>query len=230
MTSHGTAAEDSGLEMAPHHARLIEKFFDPSSKKVILLRSDPGMGKGNALVALAARLLGEEPAARILFLVPALMRSQFQERFLRAGIPAVILDRYRFREMVDSEPPENFWPRGSLMILSLDFAKQTDVLGELSAAAWGLVVVDEAHLVKGARARALSRIAQSAKRVILSTLPGLKLTDISENDETTVVEWERNSVQNEKGDPIYPGQTAILHEEHFRLSQKDLRLLKALTS
>src|SRR5438093_11393649 len=93
---------NSPMKLLPHQGALIETFFDPASKRLILLRGEVGLGKSVALAALASRLLQEQPTARVLFLVPAAMRSQFAERLRERSTPILLVDRYQFREMLDS--------------------------------------------------------------------------------------------------------------------------------
>src|ERR1035438_7698742 len=103
-----------------HQIAFVETFFNPASKRVILLRGDVGLGKSIALVALVSRLLRGRPTARALFVVPgAALRAQFVEMLRKAGTPTLQVDRYQFREMLDSAIGKELWPAGVVAVLSL---------------------------------------------------------------------------------------------------------------
>ena len=169
---------DLPLKLLPHQAALVETVLDPSTKRVVLLRGDVGLGKGAALIGLATRLLKEQPASRALVLVPAVaLQHQFVERFREQGVSAVLVDRYRLREMLDAASGPELWRPGLVAVLSLDFAKRPDVRDRLTATRWDLVIADEAHSIRGARAEVLRAVMADAQRIVLTTLPGLDLPD-----------------------------------------------------
>src|SRR5664280_890268 len=91
------------MRLLPHQIAFVETFFNPASKRVILLRGEAGLGKSGALVALASKFLRERPTARALFVVPgAALRAHFVDKLRDAGVPTLSVDRYQFREMLDS--------------------------------------------------------------------------------------------------------------------------------
>ena len=81
------------LKLLPHQAVVVEAVLSAAGKRVTLLRGDVGLGKSTTLVALASRLLREQPTARSLFLVPPALRMQFVDMLRRAGTPALLVDR-----------------------------------------------------------------------------------------------------------------------------------------
>jgi superfamily II DNA or RNA helicase len=202
---------DSPMKLLPHQAALVETFFNPASKRVILLRWDVGLGKSAALVALSSRLLQEQPTARALFLVPRVLQAQFVEMLSDAGAPVLLVDRYRFREMLDSTTDGEFWPSGVVAVLSRDFAKESDVLPSLVDARWDLVIVDEAHSFAGPQTDALQRIAASADRVVLAsaTLPDLRLIGVFPTEDATVVECRRDQVVDHDGAAAAPAGSPL---------------------
>ena len=225
MILTGNEQKDNTMKLLPHQNALLETFFDPASKRFILLRGDVGMGKSAALAALVGRLLREEQMARILFLVPATLRIQFFDMLHNMDCPAMIVDRYRFRELLDASAENDFWPKGVALILSIDFAKQTDIQFSLAKVPWDLVIVDEAHMaVRGARAEILQKVVSFANRVILATVISLDLPDIFPADEITMVEWRRHQIVDLNGKPLDMLMRPVLHEVPFKLSAVELQL------
>jgi superfamily II DNA or RNA helicase len=215
---------DLSPTLLPHQAALVETALDPSIKRVVL-RGDVGLGKGAALIGLATRLLKEQPASRVLVLVPAVaLQHQFVERFREQGIPAVLVDRYRLREMLDVAPGSELWRPGLVAVLSLDFAKRPDVRDRLTDTQWDLVIADEAHSIRGARAEVLRAVMAVAQRVVLTTLPGLDLPDTLPIQGSTVVQWNRDRIVDAAGTLIATPPRPLLHEVAFSLTAAELHL------
>jgi superfamily II DNA or RNA helicase len=217
---------DSRMKLLPHQTALADTVLNAESKRIILLRGDVGLGKGTALVALARRLLQERPGARALFLVPAAARWQFVERLRAEGTQTLLVDRYQFREMLDSTMGGEFWPRGVAIVLSQDFAKQSDILESLTGTRWDLVIADEAHGFTGARAQALQRVGASAERVVLATatLPDFQPSGAFPTEDATVVEWRRDRVVDHDGKLLDTAPRPVLHEVPFSLTPPELSL------
>src|SRR6185369_16662474 len=104
------------------------------------LRADVGVGKTTAVAGLVGRLLRERPRARALLLCPAALRVHWLEVLHNEGAPALLVDRYMFREMLESGGGGEVWPRGVAAVLSDDFAKQPDIRDSLVSARWDLVI------------------------------------------------------------------------------------------
>lgn len=224
MSPTARESKDSPGRLLPHQAALLESFFDPVSKRILLLRSEVGLGKGAALVALVCRLLAEKPTARVLLLLPSALRSQMMKRLHDAGAPGMLVDRYRFRELLDSTTGTDLWPGGAVAVLSLDFAKQLDIRESLAESRWDLLIVDEAHSVRGARAEALRRVGASAGRIVLTTLPDMGLPDAFPAADTTEVEWRRDRLVDHQGTPLYAALRPLLHEVLFSCTAAELSL------
>jgi superfamily II DNA or RNA helicase len=230
MSLSGREPKDHPLELLPHQAALVETVFNPTSKRVIRLLGGAGLGKITALVALSGRLLQEQLTARVLFLVPRLLQSQFVERLRNAGIPVLLVDRYQFREMLDSTVGGEFWPSRMAVVLSMDFAKQPDVQESLVKTHWDLVIADEAHLFRGNRAEVLRRVGAVAERVVLSTLPYLELPYTFPVEDITVVEWRRDRIIDHDGRPLDAAPRPVLHEVPFSTTPAELSLRKMVSA
>ena len=229
MSSTTRGSNDTRNELLPHQTAFVETVLNPSGKRVVLLRADVGVGKSTALAALAGRLLQAKPAARVLVLVPGSLREQFRGMLRKVGASAVLVDRYRFRELFDSASGPEIWPRGAITILTPGFAQQADILESLSQTGWDLVIADEAY-GRGAKADTMRRLARSANRVVIasSTIPELNEADLSGGDDPTVVEWRLDALVDQDGRVIGSGPRPIVHEVLFALTPPELGLREAV--
>jgi hypothetical protein len=219
----------SPLRLLPYQSAFVEVVLRDSGKRVTLLRGDVGLGKSRTLVALASRLLQEKRTARSLFLVPAaLIRVQFVEMLRMAGTPALLVDRYKFREMVDSARGNEFWPRGVVVVLSREFARQADILESLASIRWDLVVADEADSFRGASAELLRHVGAAAERLVLATVPNISLPDGFSIEDTAVVDWRRDQIVDRDGKPLDVVPRPVLHEVRFNLSRAEQSLQQAV--
>jgi superfamily II DNA or RNA helicase len=217
------------VELFPHQAALLKTYFDPASERVILLRGDVALGKTVALVALTAQLLQERPTARVLVLAPAALGAQFARMFSEANTRCLLVDRYQFREMRDSTADGEFWPRGMVSVLSLDFAKLPDILDRLTEARWDLVIVDDVHRsMTGRRSEVLRRVGGSAQRLVLATASDVVLTDVFPGEMATTVEWQRNRIVHYDGTLLDTLPPPLLHEVSFTLLPAELSLLDTM--
>lgn len=222
MSQPGKPSTGSSVNLLPHQAALVETFFNPASKRVVLLRGDVGLGKSAALVALACHLLQERPMARVLLLAPNAIGLQFVERLSRAGTMAQHVDRYRYREMLDATIGEELWPSGVVSVLSPDFARQPDIQSSLAATHWAAMIADEAHSIRGDGVLALQRIAAAADRVVLATAtPTCELDSAFPPADTAVVEWRRDQIVDHDGRPFRLRKRPVLKEVSFSQSSAE---------
>ena len=218
--------KNSTLKLLPHQTALLETFFSPDSKRMILLRGDVGLGKSTVLVALTSRLLQEQPMARVLFLGPKALQTRVLVSLNDAGASGLLVDRYQYRQMLDAMSEGELWPDGTVVVMSIDFAKQPDVQDSLAATRWNLVIVDEAHMLRGARAEVLQRVSTCAERVVLATaiLQGLDRPPEFPDIGTTIVDWRRDQIVDQDGKPFKLSPKPILHEIKFSPNSEELRL------
>lgn len=216
------------MNLFPHQSALVDVVFSPQSKRIVLLRGDVGLGKSAALLAVVDRLRQGQPGARALVIVLAGLRPRFLDGLQDAGIPALILDRYRFRELLDSTAGVDLWPSGTVIIVSQEFTRQPDIQNSLTETRWDLVIADEAHCIKGMRARALQRIAASAGRIVLATLPGLEPPEGFPADGATIVEWRRDQLVDRDGKPLDAPPRPLLHEVSFSQSPAESNLFETV--
>jgi hypothetical protein len=194
------------------------------------LRGDVGLGKSAALVALASRLLREQPTARALVVVPAAaLRAHWVEMLRLAGTPTLSVDRYQFRALLDSTTGEEVWPSGVVAVINRDFARQEDIRAALANVRWDLLIVDEAHQFGENLGRELLRlVGESSERIVLATVPHLEIPDAFSETSATVVQWRRDRVVDDDGVPLDVIPRPRLHEIHFNLSPAELDLAETV--
>lgn len=183
------------MPLLPHQLALVETILSPASKRVVLVHSVPGLGMTAALSAAVRQLLAKRPLSRVLFLAPRAIAPSLLDTLRLGGVPGLLVDRYRFREMLDSTN-EGFWLGGGVTMMSYDFAKQNDIRDSLVSAHWELVIAVEAHSVRGRREELLQQVAGAADRVVLASGLGVELGAPFSPEEATVVEWQRDLIMH----------------------------------
>lgn len=218
------AASGTSFALLPYQQAFIEKFFDGSSARTHLLRSEPGLGASYATAHLVHRALAKTPDARILMLVPKALQAQTQDVLSDMGVKADAVDRFRYREMQDRAPLHGtIWPDSMVAILSVDFAKQEDIAHSLATAPWTLMIVQEAHLVRGLRHEMVRQIIDSSPnlRILLTSPTGADhLSAIGiEHIETTI--WRRVHALDHAGKAMLPHTETRLEIFEFREAAAD---------
>jgi len=216
------------VSLFPHQAVFLETFFAPGTKRTLLLQGRVGLGKSTAIAAVIGRLLREQPAARALVLVAGALGRQYVELVQRTRADVLWVDRFKLRELLDRVGEGDLWPQGCALVLSVDFAKQDDVVSRLRAVQWDLVIADEVHGFTGMRAEVLRRVAERAKRVLLSTLGHTELPEGVSSGGVTVVDWERDSVADRQGERLSRVAPPIVLEVPFTLTDAESSLARTL--
>ncbi|MBN1215714.1 MAG: DEAD/DEAH box helicase [Candidatus Lokiarchaeota archaeon] len=115
----------------------------------LLLADDVGLGKTIEAGLILQELIGRKRINRVLIVVPANLREQWQTILRRFfSIDTVIMSR-RNRRMLESEllVGGNPWGYYNFIIVSIDYAKQFEVKEEILQFEWDMVIIDEAHNV-----------------------------------------------------------------------------------
>jgi hypothetical protein len=221
----------NSVTLLPHQSQFVETVFSNSSKRIVLLRAPVGMGKSAALAGVARHLLRNRPTARSLALVRRALQSQFTDWLKRLEVPAFVVDRYVFRELLDVPSKGTVWPTGVVSILSIDFAKQEDVRDSLAQSQWDMLFVDECHFAESSRTEAIRRIGQSAERIILSTATpdAAQLSRLFPSGDITVIVWQRDQIVDLNGKPLFADSPRVLHEVSFSLNEEEINLRKTVT-
>lgn len=224
MSATKQCPDDLPVKLLPHQAAFIETVLRSNNKRIILLRGDAGIGKSVAVSRLASRLLKEQPAARVLLLGPSTHRSQFVHMLRDEGTPAVNVDRYKFREMLDVVGAGEVWLPGVAFVLSDDFAKQPDISASLATVHWDLIISDEAHGAMRDREELLQRLSTTAQQVILATVPSAVAVGSFPMEDVTVLDWHRDQLVDHEGRPLRMARRPALHEVRFSLGREEAQL------
>jgi hypothetical protein len=215
--------------LLPHQERFLEAVLAPESGRLTLLEGEVGIGKGTALVALATRLLGSFPEARVLFIVPAGLKPQVVARFEYAGVTVLPVDRFRFRELLERNEGPEIWPRGAVVLISTELARKPDICESLASVPWNLTILDEGHLLTGdLGAELLRQVEQRSEKVVVATVPGTELQAAFSWKDPTILKWKRDEVVDSSGKPLDQVARPIWHQINFMLKQDELDLFAAV--
>ena len=138
----------------------------------VLIADEVGLGKTIQAGILLAELRERGWCEHALILTPAGLRDQWCDELQRRfGIVAHQYDMASIAALAATLPPAtNPWQIEPVIVASIDFVKQPEVLSALNAI-WDLLIVDEAHQVATAphRSRAVCALAERARQLVLLT-------------------------------------------------------------
>jgi len=135
------------IEIEPYQVQAAYEILNSYDHRY-LIGDEVGLGKTIEAGIVTEELIARGRAQRVLIVAPAPLTVQWQqemrEKFDRNF---VIYDRETVRTHRNSHPNQNVWLQEDLIITSIDFAKQDDVLEALRNldVPWDLAVFDEAH-------------------------------------------------------------------------------------
>ncbi len=131
----------SGIQTLPHQIEAVYGKMLPQPRLRFLLADDPGAGKTIMAGLYIKEMKLRRAIERILILVPANLKLQWQDDLLRFfNEYFTIVDSELDRQQVG-----NIWQRENQIITSIDYAKQEDVRERIWQQNWDIVIVDEAH-------------------------------------------------------------------------------------
>ncbi len=138
-----------------------------------LLADEVGLGKTIQAGLMLAELRRRGWCERALILTPSGLRKQWaDELHRRFDIPATVVDSAALSARASSLPLDvNPWAVERVLITSIDFIKQPEVLRGLRSEVWDLLIVDEAHQASAASLRydAARALASRSRHVVLLT-------------------------------------------------------------
>jgi superfamily II DNA or RNA helicase len=147
--------------------------FDEGRATRVLLADAVGLGKTIQAGLAACALRSRNDAARVLVLTPASLRDPWaQEWSTRLGLAAWVADPASVRRARAELPAgASPWAAHPIVICSIDYVKQPEVLAAAAATAWDLLVLDEAHNAGPGSDRrvAAHALASAASHVVLVT-------------------------------------------------------------
>lgn len=185
----------------PHQQEFIDRFFTSPSRAHWLVQA-VGMGSSSTAALVVQRYHSSVPKQRVLLLAPfRVLQAQITDVLQRFGVPALQVDRYRYRELQEGAPAGvAIWPAGGVFILSTAFAKQDDIANSLAQAEWGLIVLLEAQEFKGPLERLVRDIAASSPELRLLAVSNIADGDIPafQSEPYEVTRWTGADVSTQK--------------------------------
>lgn len=167
----------SSRPLLPHQQALLDEFLSDQASSGHAALWEPGLGAVWTTGHIIRKFRLIQPTGRVLVLSPKALAVQTEYHLASIGVAAQLVDRFRYREMQDGSSADNaLWREGGVFILGMDFAKQDDVATSLRTVPWSLLVVLEAHQVRGQRERIVQGVVESSPgvRMLIFTLPGVK--------------------------------------------------------
>ena len=138
-----------------------------------LLADEVGLGKTIQAGLVLAELQQRGWCEHALIVTPAGLRHQWaDELWHRFGIRAAVMDAASLAAAADALPFDvNPWTVEPVVMTSIDFLKQPEVMRALSAQVWDLLIVDEAHqaTIASQRYEAIHALAARARHLLLLT-------------------------------------------------------------
>jgi len=136
------AVNVSQVDPLPHQIDAVYHHILPNPRIRFLIADDPGAGKTIMAGLLLKELKYRGLVERVLIVAPGHLKDQwtremkekFQENFKRID-----------RAVMNASWGQNVFTIDNQIIISMDFAKQDDVMFALKDSTWDLCIVDEAH-------------------------------------------------------------------------------------
>ena len=181
----------------PHQMAFFEAFLAKDAAPHQFLLAPPGLGKGYVAQVVAHHTATGGEKGRVLVLAPGPLTVQFALGVGALQPPAMVdvIDRRRLREIMGNPPGDGVFRSGQIVVMSIDFAKQDDVLHLLVETHWSLVVVDEAHYaLRGQRQRVVRRLAENTDRLLLLSAIDLAPQFAAAMPQLQTVRWSRDEV------------------------------------
>ena len=149
----------SGIQTLPHQIEAVYKKMLPQPRLRFLLADDPGAGKTIMAGLFLKEMKLRGAIEKILIIVPAALRIQWQDELLRFfGEYFIIVDAD-----LDRYQAVNIWQRENQIITSIDYAKQENVRERVWQQDWDIVIIDEAHKCSAYTKRRSNRSPEAEK-------------------------------------------------------------------
>ena len=153
-----------GPRYTPYQQEFVRRFVaEVKPGSVHLLTGPVGTGKSFAMAGSISELAQARRVRRILVLAPAALTFQWVDQLESRGLDTVVIDGRMLRllrEQLGNTP--DGWPEG-VFSMSIDLAKRPTVREFVSAVAWDLVVVDEAHALSGQRLQLVEALVEKER-------------------------------------------------------------------
>src|SRR5215470_2999333 len=167
----------SRVMVKPHQVGVVQRVLSARRPRFVLA-DEVGLGKTieAGMIFSALRLSGL--AARVLVVAPSHLTVQWlAELFHKFQQLFTLVDGDRLTRSRRDEPDVSPWERFSRVVTSLELlSRSPEELQEIAAAGWDLVIVDEAHHLRGERAfAAVEALAARTWGLLLLTATPMQL-------------------------------------------------------
>jgi len=149
---HLLSLSSTRTNLEPYQVEAVHKVLN-SYKQRFLIADDVGLGKTIEAGMILKELALRGRAKRVLIIVPAPLRYQWQREMReRFDENFIIYDSFYLRALKDSlGKTANVWDAHRKIITSLDYAKREEVLVELERTKWDFIIFDEAHKLSASK-------------------------------------------------------------------------------
>jgi superfamily II DNA or RNA helicase len=223
--------QDPEFILTPYQSKLIQDVLAAPVPVRHLLVAPAGSGKSTAAMALGRTMVKANPDCRILIIGPRLILEMYEQRLARA-IPTAsvtLVTRRTIRELEASAKDTPIWPSPVIVLLSMDTARQEDVLRHLRTVRWDLVILDEIQLFARSRWTLLKTIVgdKTFQRVLLTSgTSNLKsIASLVKNAART--EWAISDLLRDRLTLIKPPEFISVE---YRRGDDEIDLLKRVLS
>ena len=163
------------VDLNPHQVDAALFAIRSPLSKGVLLADEVGLGK-TIEAGLVLSQMWAERRRRLLVIVPATLRKQWQQELLeKFALPSTILESQTYDAARRAGNVTPFQPRDQVVICSYHFAAARSA--EIQAVKWDLVVVDEAHRLRNIYKRTnkiASAVAEgigSSPKILMTATP-----------------------------------------------------------
>lgn len=169
----------SRVMVKPHQVGVVQRVLS-SRRPRFVLADEVGLGKTieAGMIFSALRLAGL--AKRVLVVAPSHLTVQWLvELFHKFNHLFTLMDSERHESSLDQQPTQNPWARFDLVVTSLELLQRSEQFRDEAGskeAAWDLVIIDEAHHLKGEKAyEAAEALAKNSYGLLLLTATPMQL-------------------------------------------------------
>jgi superfamily II DNA or RNA helicase len=169
---HLRAIEQAAIDILPFQLEPALALIQGRGSR-FLLADEVGLGKTVQAALMLAELRQRGWCDRALIVTPSGLRQQWADELRhRFDLQSIVVDAVSLSTLAATLPFDvNPWGIEPVVITSLDFVKQPEVLRAVAGEVWDLVIVDEAHQAAAApqRHEAVQTIASRARHLVLVT-------------------------------------------------------------
>ncbi|MFO0600325.1 MAG: SNF2-related protein [Myxococcaceae bacterium] len=169
----------SRVMVKPHQVGVVQRVLS-SHRPRFVLADEVGLGKTieAGMIFSALRLSGL--ARRVLVVAPSHLTVQWLvELFHKFNHLFTLMDTERYEQSLDEQPEVSPWARFNFVVTSLELLQRNEDYRKQAgdpAHPWDLVIIDEAHHLKGAKAHeAASALAKNSWGLLLLTATPMQL-------------------------------------------------------